>query len=98
LLAHKRKRHAVKEHKHAKARNVRADRGNEIPTGECIGVVDIAARHARHAEEMLREEGDVDADEGEPEVQLAERLAVHVAGYLREPVIPAAEDGEDGSD
>ena len=26
---------------------------------------------------------------------LADRLVVHVAGDLREPVVPAAEDGED---
>ena len=50
------------------------------------------------AEEVLREEQHVGADEGQPEVQLAERLVVHVAGHLREPVVPAGEDGEHGAE
>ena len=44
---------------------------------------------------MLGKEDDVDANEGEPEVQLADRLRIHVAGHFREPVIPSGEDGED---
>ena len=44
---------------------------------------------------MLREEDQVHADEHQEEVHLAEELVVHVAAHLREPVIEAAEDGED---
>ena len=66
-----------------------------VPAGEDIGIVDIAARHAGQAEEVLREEDDVHADELQPEMQLADRFRVHVAGDLREPVVPGAEDGED---
>jgi hypothetical protein len=35
-----------------------------------------------------------DADEGQPEMDLRERLRVIVAEHLREPVVPAAEDAE----
>ncbi|MNT01227.1 hypothetical protein D3C72_1356840 [compost metagenome] len=47
---------------------------------------------------MLREEDQVHADEHDPEVQLAEELGVHVAGHLREPVVPGSEDREHGAE
>ena len=84
--------HAVEEDQRAEAGDVGADRGDEVPAGEGVRIVDVAARHAGEAEEVLREEDQVDADERHPEVQLAERLVVHVAGHLREPVVPAGED------
>src|SRR4029077_11502648 len=95
LLANEGQYHAVEEHQHAETGNIRADRRDEIPPGERIRIVDVATRHAREAEEVLREEGQIDANESEPEMQLADGLAVHVAGHFREPVIPAAENGED---
>ena len=58
----------------ADARDVGADRGDEVPAGERVRIVDIAARHAGEAEEVLREEDEVDADERHPEVQLADLL------------------------
>src|ERR1700743_3589670 len=51
-LAHERFDHAVDEDQHAKAEDVGADRGDQVPAGERIGIVDIAARHAGEAEEM----------------------------------------------
>ena len=45
---------------------------------------------------MLRQEGDVEADEEEPEVDLREALVVHPPGDLREPVVDAGEDAEHG--
>src|SRR5262245_58172569 len=68
--------------------DVGADRGPPVPVGEGFGIVDVAARHARKAQEVLREEQHVGADEGEPEVQFTERLVVHIAGHFREPVVP----------
>ena len=47
---------------------------------------------------MLREEGKIDADEGQPEMQFAEKFRIHVSGHLREPVVPAREDREDGAE
>src|SRR3546814_1246404 len=53
------------------------------------------ARHARLDNEVLGEEKDVHADEKNPEMQLAQELAVHPARHLREPVIEAGEERED---
>ncbi len=44
---------------------------------------------------MLGKEDNVDANEGQPEVQLADRLRIHVAGHFREPIIPPGKDSED---
>jgi hypothetical protein len=41
---------------------------------------------------MLREEQDVGADEGDPEVQLADALGIDVTGDRREPVLDGGED------
>ena len=46
------------------------------------------------AHEVHRAEGQVEEDERHPEVQLAERLVVHPAGHLREPVVDPGEDRE----
>src|SRR5437763_1319062 len=53
-------------------RNERADRRHHVPAGKRIGVVRDAPRHAGEPEEVLREEGQVDADERRPEMDLAE--------------------------
>ncbi|MNT46759.1 hypothetical protein D3C72_1834280 [compost metagenome] len=47
---------------------------------------------------MHREEDEVSADEGDPEVKLAHRLVEHPAGDLRIPVVDGTEDDEDGCD
>src|SRR3954470_2878150 len=96
LLAHERLGDAEEEHQRAKPRKVGSERGDQVPAGESVGIVGDAPRHAGEPEEVLREEDDVDADKGEPEVQLADRLRVHVAAHLWKPVVPAGKDGEDG--
>src|SRR5271166_1068811 len=68
LLAHEGERQAVEEYQRADRRNVRADRGDEVPPGECIGIVGDAPRHPGEPKEVLREEHQVDTDEGHPEV------------------------------
>ncbi len=60
-------------------------------------VVDIAARHALTTQEVLWEEGDVRADEEQPEVQLARPFRVLTARHFADPVIDACEDTEDGT-
>ena len=47
----------------------------------------IAARHAEQPEIVHREEDRIGAEEGDPEVELAERLVEHSAGDLRIPMI-----------
>src|SRR5665647_3528035 len=85
-LLHEGFRHAEQEHQHAEAGDVGAVGRDLVPAVERFRIVDRTARHAGEAEEVLREEDDVDADEGDPEVRLADRLIVHVAGDLRELV------------
>src|SRR5713226_1242101 len=86
------------EHQQAACRNIRPDRGHQVPRVKGVGIVDDAARHAGEPEEVLWEEHHVDADESQPEVQLAQCLRVHVAGHLGEPIVPAGEDGEHGAE
>ena len=50
---------------------------------------------AGQAQEVHGHEDAVDADEGEPEVDLAERLVQHPAEHLREPEVRGREDAED---
>src|SRR4029077_9879602 len=88
--------HGQHEQERARGGNVGTDRGPPIPVGKGIGIVGVAPRHAGQPEEMLREKEHIGTDEGEPEVQFPERLVVHVAGHLREPVVPAGKDREHG--
>src|SRR5262245_8652908 len=89
--------HGQYEQERARGGNVGTDRGPPIPIGKGVGIVGVAPRHARQNEEMLREKEHIGTDEGEPEVQFPERLIVHVAGHLREPVVPTGKDREHGS-
>lgn len=52
------------------------------------------AWHAAQTQEMHREEGHVESDKEEPEVDLPECLAQHMACNLRNPVVEAREHGE----
>ena len=70
--AHEGNEHADEEDQRSQRRHVGADRRHAVPEREGVRIVDVAARHAREAEEVLREEQYVGADEGQPEVQLAE--------------------------
>ena len=71
-----------------------ADGGDHVEVGELRRVVGVAARHAGQTEEVHREEGDVEGDQRQPEVQLAQVFVVHVAGPLRQPVVEAGEQRE----
>ena len=72
----------------------RADRADQVPVGEHHVVVGDAARHAGQAEEVLREEQQVDEHHRPPEMHLAPELAVHAPGPLRPPVVHRGDDAE----
>ena len=74
--------HAVEEDQHADAGDVGADRRDLVPAGEGIGIVDVAARHALQAEEVLREEDQVDADEHDPEVQSCRGVSLYCSPHI----------------
>src|SRR6478609_3294698 len=83
------------------AEQERADGGDGVVEGESVGgqVVGVAAGHADDAEPVLDQEGDVESDEGGPEVQLAESFVEEPAGHFREPEIDPGEGGEhDGAE
>src|ERR1019366_3941045 len=61
----------IEEHEECRATDIRADRGNVVPAGESVRVVRVSPRHTGEAQEVLREEGQVDADEGHPEMHAA---------------------------
>src|SRR5438105_3700292 len=71
-----------------------ADRRDEVPAPEGVGVFGDASRHAGQPKEMLWEEGQVDADEGGPEMDLAEGLIVLVPRHLADPVIEPGKQPE----
>src|SRR5262249_13098985 len=75
--------------------HVRADGGREVvPLPALVRVRVDAARHPLEPEEELREEGDVEADEQQPELPLAEGLPEFPAEHLRPPVEESREDRE----
>src|SRR3984957_6884541 len=84
----------VEEHDGRDAGDPGADRGDHIPAGESVRIVRVAARHAGEAEEMLRKEGQVHAEEEGPEMHLAPEFRVRVAGHLADPEIKSGEDAE----
>src|SRR3974390_1141368 len=51
LLAHEGLRQAEKEHQQTDKRQIRAERGHQVPVGKCVGIIGNAARHARKPEE-----------------------------------------------
>src|SRR5262249_30967292 len=59
--------------------NERSVRGDRVPAMEGIGIIRDATWHALQAEEMHREEGQVDADEGQPEMQFARPFRISAA-------------------
>ena len=88
--------HVPGERKRRDAEDERADRGDDVQRGEPVGgqVVGVAARHALVAEPVLHQERGVEADERQPEVQLAQPLVEQPAGHLREPEVDARVGGE----
>ena len=73
------------------AQDDRADGRDPVAEGEAVlgHVVGVAPRHALDAEQVLHEEGRVEPDEEQPEVDLAEPLVEHPAGELGPPEVEA---------
>src|SRR5207237_8227025 len=69
------------------------DRGDEVVglPQPAVVVRPDPARHPEEAEHVLRQEGEVEADEREPEMPFAEALVELAAEHLRPPVVEAAE-------
>src|SRR5437764_36355 len=83
-----------KKHRRGKS-DVAADRGDEVPAGESLRIVTDAPRHAGKPQEMHREECQVDADEGGPEMDLAEGLVVLAPAHLADPIVKTGKNAED---
>src|SRR6266581_2396826 len=60
FLAHERVGYAEEEHERTQPRKVGAERRDQVPAGESIGIVGNAPRHAGEPKEVLGEEDDVD--------------------------------------
>ena len=69
------------EQREAQRQDHGADRGEEVQAAPAhLGLIGVdAARHALQPEDVHREEGEVEADEGEPEMPAAEAFAHHPA-------------------
>ncbi len=98
LLASEGVEHTVHEHEQADEEDIGAHGRDEVPAREGVRVIRITTRHAGQAEEVLRKEQHVGADERDPEVQLADALRIHMASDFREPVVDTSEDPKDGAE
>src|SRR6266567_31112 len=67
-----------------------------IPT-EIAGIGVDAARHTEQPQDVHGEEGEVEADQHQPELDLSQAFAEQLAGYLGEPVVDARENAQDGA-
>ena len=73
---------------------MRGDQIHRVPAAvRFVGV--NSAGHAQDAEEVLRDEGQVEPDREQPEMPFAQRFVQALPGDFREPIIHAAEEGED---
>src|SRR5579864_5094572 len=76
-----------------------SDGHDQVPrvptTARLIGI--DSSRHAQQSWDMHEVECQVEADDENPEVQLAERLVVHLSRHLREPVVKGSEETEDNT-
>src|SRR5207237_2576567 len=84
------------EYEHADRHDPGSDRRGEVvglpePT---VMVRPDPSRHPEQAEHVLGEEGEVEADEGEPEVPFAEPFVQQAAEHILPALVEAAEDPE----
>src|SRR5690606_27820976 len=97
LARHNGMNHIIEEQYLGCAVDEGTDAGDHVPVGKLQGVVGVAAGHAGKTQEVLREERDVEADEGDPELELAHGLAVHPARPLGQPRSEERRVGKEGS-
>src|SRR5207248_4046201 len=72
----------------------RARGGKDVEQRELRRVFVVAPRHAEPAEQVLREEGEVEAEEDGERGDAREDLGVHAPGDLWPPEVNAAEVGQ----
>ena len=73
-------------------------RDDQVPASSQprLGLVGVdAARHSQQAGNVHEVEGEMEADEEQPEVPLAQLLAQHAAGDLRVPVVERGKEHEE---
>ena len=89
--------HIPDERQHRDAEDRRAEGRHDVERLEAVTgqIVGVAARHALVAQPVLDQEGGVEADEGQPEVHLAEAFVHQPPGHLGKPEVDAAVGGED---
>ena len=77
--------------------NERATRHEKIPhLPAAAGLVGVnAARHPEHTGNVHEVEGEVEADQEQPEMPFAQSFAQHAAGHLRIPVVEGGEEHEE---
>src|SRR5262249_56180022 len=76
FLAHERMGYAEEEHQRPQPRKVGAERRDQVPAGESIGIVSNAPRHTGEPKEILGDQDDVDPNQTTPEIQLTTPLHV----------------------
>src|SRR6185437_9939675 len=69
--------------------------GEDVEELELRRILEVAARHALEAEDELREEGEIEADEDHDGGEARPALRVHPPGDLRPPEMDAGEVGHD---
>src|SRR5208283_166664 len=82
------------EHQRGNGLKENADGDNQIPDiPAATGLVGVnPARHAENSRHVHEVERQMEADDEQPELKLAEFLVVHSAGHFREPIIESAEN------
>src|SRR6187200_421613 len=87
--------HVDREEQERDAHDVRADRRDEVVALPALVAVRVdPPRHPLEPGEVLRHEGDVEADEENPELPFAEALVELATEHLGPPVEDAGEDRE----
>ena len=74
----------------------RPEGGGNVPLGVGIGVVGIAAGHARQAQEVLGKESEINAQEHNKEMGFGPAGMEGEPGKEGEPVMEGGEKGKDG--
>src|SRR5699024_3247609 len=84
------------ERQHGNSQDQGTDGGHLVVGRKAVGreVVRVTTRHTGVACPVLNQERGVEADEGQPEVQLAQTLVQHAVGHLREPAVHTSEGCE----
>ena len=81
----------------AHAQNGCARGGEDVENLELRRVSCVAPRHAQRAQDELREEGEVEADEGDHGRQLRDLFRIHAPRHLGPPEVDAGEKGHQHS-